>query len=54
MPQMAPLSWLNLFMYFIMTFLIFNSLNYFYFNSSSSSTNKNKTNFFKNKFSWKW
>nr|WRO45156.1 ATP synthase F0 subunit 8 [Stenothemus biimpressiceps] len=53
MPQMAPLSWLNLFIFFIMIFLIFNSLNYFYFNKSfHTQGEKNKT--LKNKISWKW
>nr|QXG82636.1 ATP synthase F0 subunit 8 [Rhagonycha fulva] len=53
MPQMAPLSWLNLFIYFILVFLFFNSLNYFYFNKSSISQDKKM---FKNlnKISWKW
>nr|YP_010835741.1 ATP synthase F0 subunit 8 [Themus foveicollis]WFS86424.1 ATP synthase F0 subunit 8 [Themus foveicollis] len=52
MPQMAPLSWLNLFVFFIIVFLIFNSLNYFYFNKPSSSHNKTSIN--KVKMSWKW
>nr|WRO44744.1 ATP synthase F0 subunit 8 [Habronychus sp. 1 XYG-2024a]WRO45054.1 ATP synthase F0 subunit 8 [Habronychus sp. 2 XYG-2024a] len=53
MPQMAPLSWLNLFIFFIMVFLVFNSLNYFYFNKSFSTSEK-KIKTFKNKMSWKW
>nr|WRO44731.1 ATP synthase F0 subunit 8 [Falsopodabrus tridentatus] len=53
MPQMAPLSWLNLFIFFIMVFLIFNSLNYFYFNKSFLIQKQNiKT--LKNKITWKW
>nr|WRO45131.1 ATP synthase F0 subunit 8 [Habronychus sp.] len=53
MPQMAPLSWLNLFIFFIMIFLMFNSLNYFYYNKSFTSKEKTiKT--LKNKMSWKW
>nr|WRO44822.1 ATP synthase F0 subunit 8 [Podabrus annulatus] len=53
MPQMAPLSWLNLFIFFITVFLIFNSLNYFYFNKSFNSQNKKSIkNNFKN--NWKW
>nr|WRO44990.1 ATP synthase F0 subunit 8 [Asiopodabrus sp. 'cheni'] len=53
MPQMAPLSWLNLFIFFITVFLIFNSLNYFYFNKSFNSKSKsiNKNNI---KTNWKW
>nr|WRO44835.1 ATP synthase F0 subunit 8 [Prothemus semimetallicus] len=53
MPQMAPLSWLNLFLFFIMIFLIFNSLNFFYFNKSFKSQEK-KTSSLLNKISWKW
>nr|YP_009695338.1 ATP synthase F0 subunit 8 [Lamprigera yunnana]QEJ81503.1 ATP synthase F0 subunit 8 [Lamprigera yunnana] len=29
MPQMAPMSWLYLFIYFILMFLTFNSINYY-------------------------
>nr|WRO45029.1 ATP synthase F0 subunit 8 [Falsopodabrus rolciki] len=53
MPQMAPLSWLNLFIFFITVFLIFNSLNYFYFNKSFSSQ-KQTIKTLKNKITWKW
>nr|WRO44783.1 ATP synthase F0 subunit 8 [Lycocerus hubeiensis] len=53
MPQMAPLSWLNLFIFFITVFLIFNSLNYFYFNKSST-TQSQKKNKSSNKITWKW
>nr|ARH53964.1 ATP synthase F0 subunit 8 [Orsodacne cerasi] len=31
MPQMAPLNWLMLFWFFIMIYMIFNSMNYFSF-----------------------
>nr|ARH53691.1 ATP synthase F0 subunit 8 [Adrastus rachifer] len=51
MPQMAPLSWLNLFILFITTFLILNSLNYFsfmYSNNQLKSIPKFK------KINWKW
>nr|YP_010118994.1 ATP synthase F0 subunit 8 [Lycocerus asperipennis]QQY97877.1 ATP synthase F0 subunit 8 [Lycocerus asperipennis] len=53
MPQMAPLSWLNLFIFFITVFLIFNSLNYFYFNKSSISQDQKKIKTQK-KITWKW
>nr|WRO44926.1 ATP synthase F0 subunit 8 [Themus luteipes] len=52
MPQMAPLSWLNLFIFFIAVFLIFNSLNYFFFNKPCIS--HNKTIMKKNNYNWKW
>nr|WRO44952.1 ATP synthase F0 subunit 8 [Fissocantharis imparicornis] len=53
MPQMAPLSWLNLFIYFIIVFLILNSLNYFYFNKTASNQEKKNMKMMK-KNSWKW
>nr|WRO44705.1 ATP synthase F0 subunit 8 [Cantharis jindrai] len=53
MPQMAPLSWLNLFIYFIIIFMIYNSLNYFYFNTPSNPKNSVKMNT-KNINNWKW
>nr|YP_010035482.1 ATP synthase F0 subunit 8 [Melanotus cribricollis]QQQ88074.1 ATP synthase F0 subunit 8 [Melanotus cribricollis] len=51
MPQMAPLSWINLFIIFIMTFMILNSLNYFSFiynNKTIKKTSTIKT------INWKW
>nr|YP_010238968.1 ATP synthase F0 subunit 8 [Megalinus hunanensis]QTE20683.1 ATP synthase F0 subunit 8 [Megalinus hunanensis] len=51
MPQMAPLSWLTLFIYFTMIFLMFNSMNYFSYKYSI----KSNLNIKKNKnFNWKW
>nr|QWB85886.1 ATP synthase F0 subunit 8 [Sachalinobia koltzei] len=51
MPQMAPLNWLTLFLFFSMIFFMYNSLNYFMFNYNS-----NKKSIFKKKilFNWKW
>nr|QLY89666.1 ATP synthase F0 subunit 8 [Hydraena riparia] len=51
MPQMAPMNWLILFTYFIMMFLLMNSLNYFLF--SYNPINKITTKF-NNKINWKW
>nr|YP_010709541.1 ATP synthase F0 subunit 8 [Rhagonycha nigroimpressa]WCS40137.1 ATP synthase F0 subunit 8 [Rhagonycha nigroimpressa]WRO44848.1 ATP synthase F0 subunit 8 [Rhagonycha nigroimpressa] len=53
MPQMAPLSWLNLFIYFIMVFMFFNSLNYFFYNKSSISQEKKNLKKMISS-SWKW
>nr|YP_010448660.1 ATP synthase F0 subunit 8 [Sinelater perroti]UTS56948.1 ATP synthase F0 subunit 8 [Sinelater perroti] len=51
MPQMAPLSWLILFFFFIVIFMILNSLNYFSF----SYPPKMKTKKVYSKFiNWKW
>nr|AKR07175.1 ATP synthase F0 subunit 8 [Nigidionus parryi] len=51
MPQMAPMSWLLLMLSFVLTFLMFNSLNYFSFmyppQLSKSTSQKLKIN-------WKW
>nr|AXS66301.1 ATP synthase F0 subunit 8 [Cucujoidea sp. 9 KM-2017] len=51
MPQMAPLNWLTLFLMFSLTFIIYNSLNFYMFTYKSS-----KFNFSKNiiKTLWKW
>nr|AGI97891.1 ATP synthase F0 subunit 8 [Tetraneura sp. 1 WL-2013]AGI97892.1 ATP synthase F0 subunit 8 [Tetraneura sp. 1 WL-2013] len=40
MPQMAPMNWLILFMYFLMIMFMFMNMLYFYFNK----TIKNKSN----------
>nr|AXS66563.1 ATP synthase F0 subunit 8 [Tenebrionoidea sp. 9 KM-2017] len=52
MPQMAPLNWLTLMMYFIMIFIVFNTINYFSFSYSpqKKSSLKEKTK----KIAWKW
>nr|UEK24789.1 ATP synthase F0 subunit 8 [Potamanthellus edmundsi] len=55
MPQMAPLSWIGLFFMFTFTFILFNILNYFCFQSSpekTTSMNKDKTS--SNSFNWSW
>nr|UCU57946.1 ATP synthase F0 subunit 8 [Dicronocephalus adamsi] len=51
MPQMAPLSWLILFIMFCLTFILFNILNYYCFIYKVKSTSSKKTI---NKISWKW
>nr|AYQ19041.1 ATP synthase F0 subunit 8 [Elateridae sp. 3 ACP-2013] len=51
MPQMAPLSWINLFIMFVMTFMIINTLNYFSYTYNNKSTQKMMK--FK-KINWKW
>nr|YP_010988591.1 ATP synthase F0 subunit 8 [Pteroptyx malaccae]WOR80735.1 ATP synthase F0 subunit 8 [Pteroptyx malaccae] len=51
MPQMAPLSWLNLFIFFIIIFMLFNVMNYFsliYKNNNIKKENK------KTIITWKW
>nr|YP_010988526.1 ATP synthase F0 subunit 8 [Medeopteryx alacauda]WOR80670.1 ATP synthase F0 subunit 8 [Medeopteryx alacauda]WOR80813.1 ATP synthase F0 subunit 8 [Trisinuata sp.] len=51
MPQMAPLSWLNLFIYFIIIFMMFNIMNYF---SLIYNNNNIKKNMEKKTIMWKW
>nr|AXS66291.1 ATP synthase F0 subunit 8 [Staphylinoidea sp. 2 KM-2017] len=51
MPQMAPLNWLSLFLFFTILFLMFNSMNYFsfmYTNKKFLTFKKTMKNF------WKW
>nr|UAV89242.1 ATP synthase F0 subunit 8 [Trithemis aurora] len=53
MPQMAPMSWIMLFMFFSIMLIMINVLNYYSFNSTFkiSGSSKNlevKTN------NWKW
>nr|WJW73921.1 ATP synthase F0 subunit 8 [Copestylum sp. ECU3] len=52
MPQMAPISWLSLFILFLIIFLLFNMMNYFIY---SPSMDKKKTNkIYTNSMPWKW
>nr|AII02361.1 ATP synthase F0 subunit 8 [Ethmia eupostica] len=55
MPQMMPINWMISFIFFILSFLIFISMNY-YINVIYSNKNKNfKNNFKMNKLmNWKW
>nr|AND96055.1 ATP synthase F0 subunit 8 [Onthophagus giraffa] len=51
MPQMAPINWLLLLIYFSMIFIMFNVLNYYSFNYNIKffSFKKKKIN-----LNWKW
>nr|QBZ37565.1 ATP synthase F0 subunit 8 [Sinodendron rugosum] len=51
MPQMAPMNWLTLFFLFIITFILFNSLNYFSFTYKPKFMALKKK---VSKFNWKW
>nr|YP_009532939.1 ATP synthase F0 subunit 8 [Euclimacia badia]AYG51274.1 ATP synthase F0 subunit 8 [Euclimacia badia] len=52
MPQMSPLSWWLLFIYFILILFMFNMMNYYIimYNSPFSMTKK----FFLKTLNWKW
>nr|YP_010586059.1 ATP synthase F0 subunit 8 [Apsilochorema nigrum]UZZ43795.1 ATP synthase F0 subunit 8 [Apsilochorema nigrum] len=53
MPQMMPINWIMLFIYFIILFIIFNSMNYynFFYKINKSLTTHQKKIFM---FNWKW
>nr|AXS65407.1 ATP synthase F0 subunit 8 [Cucujoidea sp. 18 KM-2017] len=51
MPQMAPLSWLTLFISFTLIFILFNSMNYFSFLYPIKKSSIIKNNI---KINWKW
>nr|YP_009918122.1 ATP synthase F0 subunit 8 [Torleya nepalica]QLP89024.1 ATP synthase F0 subunit 8 [Torleya nepalica] len=53
MPQMAPLSWILLFFFFTLIYVLFNILNYFSFNTSAS-TQEGKSNQTQHSLTWKW
>nr|AVN67994.1 ATP synthase F0 subunit 8 [Cosmozosteria sp. B117] len=52
MPQMMPLSWLMLFIFFSIMFLLFNFINYFCFIPMKFSSEKFKIN--TKMMNWKW
>nr|AYW52159.1 ATP synthase F0 subunit 8 [Lamiinae sp. 4 ACP-2013] len=51
MPQMAPLNWLTLFIFFISIFFIFNIMNFYMFNYSPKEQKSKKSLI---TFNWKW
>nr|QNG56174.1 ATP synthase F0 subunit 8 [Cucujus sp. MJ-2020] len=51
MPQMAPLNWLSLYIFFIMIFILFNCINYYNFTYSIKSFKIKKSSISTN---WKW
>nr|YP_010249778.1 ATP synthase F0 subunit 8 [Rheocricotopus villiculus]QTT60909.1 ATP synthase F0 subunit 8 [Rheocricotopus villiculus] len=53
MPQMAPISWLTLFVIFSISFMIFNMLNYYCFYNKINLTSKNEVKLNKT-LNWKW
>nr|YP_010238876.1 ATP synthase F0 subunit 8 [Anoplophora horsfieldi]QTE20925.1 ATP synthase F0 subunit 8 [Anoplophora horsfieldi]QTV20877.1 ATP synthase F0 subunit 8 [Anoplophora horsfieldi] len=51
MPQMAPLNWLMLFMFFLFIFFTFNILNFYSFNYNIKFSKKMKSIL---NYNWKW
>nr|QOV03325.1 ATP synthase F0 subunit 8 [Simulium equinum] len=56
MPQMAPISWLFLFILFTMIFVLFNIMNYFcvVFTPSIDSQESKSTQLATPSLTWKW
>nr|UQJ73645.1 ATP synthase F0 subunit 8 [Pseudodiamesa sp. 2XL] len=54
MPQMAPISWLVLFLVFSITLILFNILNYYCVLPKSISSEEKKAGVFSNSLNWKW
>nr|YP_009919081.1 ATP synthase F0 subunit 8 [Simulium noelleri]QMP96674.1 ATP synthase F0 subunit 8 [Simulium noelleri] len=56
MPQMAPISWLSLFILFTIIFMLFNIMNYFCvtFTPSSSKSSEAPTQLTPPSLNWKW
>nr|YP_009434154.1 ATP synthase F0 subunit 8 [Mylabris aulica]APB02820.1 ATP synthase F0 subunit 8 [Mylabris aulica] len=52
MPQMAPLNWLSLMIYFILVFLILNSMNFYTFIYPSKTSKTSGKSLIK--INWKW
>nr|QRW36400.1 ATP synthase F0 subunit 8 [Sanfilippodytes adelardi] len=52
MPQMAPMNWLILYMFFSMVFILFNFMNYYMFISESKLNNIKKIS--SKSLNWKW
>nr|ANJ70480.1 ATP synthase F0 subunit 8 [Hydroporus erythrocephalus] len=52
MPQMAPMNWMILYIFFSFIFILFNFLNYYLFMINSKKNNINKI--LNNSFNWKW
>nr|YP_010024738.1 ATP synthase F0 subunit 8 [Pseudothemis zonata]QOQ35033.1 ATP synthase F0 subunit 8 [Pseudothemis zonata] len=53
MPQMAPMSWIMLFIFFSLMLVIINILNYYLFNPKITLTN-NDFKSCKKKMNWLW
>nr|UOU84996.1 ATP synthase F0 subunit 8 [Chrysopilus cristatus] len=54
MPQMAPISWLILFIIFSFTFILFNMMNYFSYMPSSPKTEELSKEISSKSLNWKW
>nr|QHF17843.1 ATP synthase F0 subunit 8 [Acrotaeniostola dissimilis] len=53
MPQMAPISWLSLFIIFSITFILFSMMNYYSIIPQSTKSDIKKSTM-SNSLNWKW
>uniref|UniRef100_UPI0030FE5577 ATP synthase F0 subunit 8 n=1 Tax=Prodasineura autumnalis TaxID=193254 RepID=UPI0030FE5577 len=53
MPQMAPMSWLTLFMFFSIALMMFSIMNYYSYLPKTEETESLKS-LIVNKMNWKW
>nr|AST14968.1 ATP synthase F0 subunit 8 [Galeruca sp. EMHAU-15083109] len=51
MPQMMPLNWVSLMLFFILIFILFNQTNYFNFLYKTKTL---KTSMKSTSYNWKW
>uniref|UniRef100_A0AAU7YTX6 ATP synthase complex subunit 8 n=1 Tax=Conchapelopia togamaculosa TaxID=3154050 RepID=A0AAU7YTX6_9DIPT len=54
MPQMAPISWLILFIVFTITLILFNIFNYYSMLPKTPESLQQNNNFTSNSLNWKW
>nr|YP_010163968.1 ATP synthase F0 subunit 8 [Acanthopsyche nigraplaga]QRK25806.1 ATP synthase F0 subunit 8 [Acanthopsyche nigraplaga] len=54
MPQMMPINWILMLLFFISIFLIFLILNYYNFSYNSPKKNSMKNFYNMNNKNWKW
>nr|AVN68207.1 ATP synthase F0 subunit 8 [Cryptocercus meridianus] len=52
MPQMMPMSWTILFLFFSTTFMLFNFMSYFMYNPTKKKQNQKKKQILEK--TWKW
>nr|QNE85456.1 ATP synthase F0 subunit 8 [Morinia doronici] len=54
MPQMSPISWINMFIIFSISFLIFNMMNYYLYSPNLPKSNLILKSKISNQLNWKW
>nr|YP_010852811.1 ATP synthase F0 subunit 8 [Graphium cloanthus]WGL40230.1 ATP synthase F0 subunit 8 [Graphium cloanthus] len=54
MPQMMPINWIMMFIYFILTFILFNIMNYYIFYPKNKNNLFPLTKILKKNLNWKW